>query len=40
VEVPAFWSDLYGYAWFVSFGAAFVSSLVLMKMFAPRPAVA
>jgi NCS1 family nucleobase:cation symporter-1 len=36
VEVPAFWSGLYAYAWFVSFGASFVSYLVLMKVFAPR----
>jgi NCS1 family nucleobase:cation symporter-1 len=33
VEVPAFWSDLYAYAWFVSFGVSFVSYLVLMKLF-------
>jgi NCS1 family nucleobase:cation symporter-1 len=42
VEVPAFWSRLYDYAWFVSFGASFVSYLVLMKLFSahlaePRP---
>jgi NCS1 family nucleobase:cation symporter-1 len=38
VEVPLFWSDLYAYAWFVSFGVSFVSYLVLMKMFSePRP---
>jgi NCS1 family nucleobase:cation symporter-1 len=35
-EVPAFWSELYTYAWFVSFGASFVSYLVLMKLFALR----
>jgi nucleobase:cation symporter-1, NCS1 family len=29
VEVPAFWSRLYDYAWFVSFGASFVSYLLL-----------
>ena len=40
VEVPAFWSELYAYAWFVSFGASFISYLVLMKVFAPRAAVA
>jgi NCS1 family nucleobase:cation symporter-1 len=40
VEVPAFWSRLYDYAWFVSFGASFVSYLVLMKVFAPRAAAA
>jgi nucleobase:cation symporter-1, NCS1 family len=38
VEVPEFWSGLYAYAWFVSFGASFVSYLVLMKVFAPRAA--
>jgi len=32
-EVPAFWTDLYAYAWFVSFGVSFVSYLVLMKIF-------
>jgi NCS1 family nucleobase:cation symporter-1 len=36
MEVPEFWSGLYAYAWFVSFGASFVSYLVLMKVFAPR----
>ena len=40
VEVPALWSDLYSYAWFVSFGTSFVSYLVLMKVFAPRAAAA
>jgi NCS1 family nucleobase:cation symporter-1 len=40
VAVPAFWSGLYAYAWFVSFGASFVSYLVLMKVFAPRAAAA
>jgi NCS1 family nucleobase:cation symporter-1 len=39
-DVAAFWSDLYAYAWFVSFGVSFVSYLVLMKVFAPRTAVA
>jgi nucleobase:cation symporter-1, NCS1 family len=38
VQVPAFWSALYAYAWFVSFGASFVSYLVLMKVFATRAA--
>jgi NCS1 family nucleobase:cation symporter-1 len=38
VEVHAFWSDLYAYAWFVSFGASFVSYLVLMKVFGMRAA--
>ena len=36
VEVPAFWSGLYYYAWFVSFGVSFVSYLVLMKVFGAR----
>jgi NCS1 family nucleobase:cation symporter-1 len=40
VEIPAFWSRLYDYAWFVSFGVSFVSYLVLMKVFAPRAAAA
>jgi NCS1 family nucleobase:cation symporter-1 len=40
VEVPEFWSHLYAYAWFVSFGASFVSYLVLMKVFAARAAAA
>jgi NCS1 family nucleobase:cation symporter-1 len=31
VNVPEFWSRLYDYAWFVSFGAAFVTYAVLMK---------
>jgi NCS1 family nucleobase:cation symporter-1 len=41
-DVPEFWSRLYDYAWFVSFGVSFVSYLVLMKLFSahltePRP---
>jgi len=35
-EVPEFWSRLYDYAWFVSFGASFLCYLVLMKLFGPR----
>jgi NCS1 family nucleobase:cation symporter-1 len=35
VEVGPFWSDLYHYAWFVSFGVSFFSYLVLTKLFAP-----
>jgi NCS1 family nucleobase:cation symporter-1 len=31
-EVPEFWSSLYSYAWFISFGTSFVSYLVLMKL--------
>ncbi|HMC12617.1 MAG TPA: cytosine permease, partial [Pirellulaceae bacterium] len=33
VHVSAFWSRLYDYAWFVSFGAALVSYVLLMKAF-------
>jgi NCS1 family nucleobase:cation symporter-1 len=40
VEVHEFWSHLYAYAWFISFGVAFVSYLVLMRVFAPRAAAA
>lgn len=36
IEVPAFWSRLYDYAWFVSFGVAFVSYVVLTMLFPPR----
>jgi NCS1 family nucleobase:cation symporter-1 len=38
VEVAPFWSALYQYAWFVSFGVSFGSYLVLMKVFATRAA--
>jgi NCS1 family nucleobase:cation symporter-1 len=31
IQVPEFWSNLYAYAWFVSFGVSFVTYLVLMK---------
>jgi cytosine/uracil/thiamine/allantoin permease len=31
IRVPEFWSNLYAYAWFVSFGVSFVTYLVLMK---------
>jgi nucleobase:cation symporter-1, NCS1 family len=34
-EVHSFWSDVYAYAWFVSFGASFVVHVVLTKAFAP-----
>ncbi len=34
-DVADFWSRLYDYAWFVSFGVAFVCYLVLMKAFGP-----
>jgi NCS1 family nucleobase:cation symporter-1 len=33
VRVAAFWSRLYDYAWFVSFGMALVSYVLLMKAF-------
>ena len=33
VDVPAFWADLYHYAWFISFGVSFVAYLVLMNLF-------
>jgi NCS1 family nucleobase:cation symporter-1 len=33
VEVPAIWIDIYHYAWFVSFGLAFCSYVILMKVF-------
>jgi NCS1 family nucleobase:cation symporter-1 len=36
VEVPEFWSDLYAYAWFVSFGVSFVSYYVTMMVFARK----
>jgi NCS1 family nucleobase:cation symporter-1 len=36
VEVPAFWSRLYDYAWFVSFGASFVCYVVLTKLLTRR----
>jgi NCS1 family nucleobase:cation symporter-1 len=39
-DVPAFWSELYADAWFVSFGTSFLSYLVLMKVLGPRPAAA
>ena len=31
LRVPALYGQLYNYAWFTSFGAAFVAYLVLMK---------
>ncbi len=36
-EVPEFWSELYAYAWFVSFGVSFVSYYVAMKLLGSRP---
>jgi cytosine/uracil/thiamine/allantoin permease len=38
--VPEFWSSLYSYAWFVSFGTSSVVYLVLMKLFAARATAA
>jgi len=32
-DVPAFWSELYTYAWFVSFALSFFTYLALMKVF-------
>jgi nucleobase:cation symporter-1, NCS1 family len=37
-EVPTFWAQLYDYAWFVSFGMALVTYIVLMKIFYTRGA--
>ncbi|MGE3239981.1 MAG: NCS1 family nucleobase:cation symporter-1 [Pirellulales bacterium] len=31
-SLPTFWSDLYNYAWFISFGISFVVYVVLMKL--------
>jgi NCS1 family nucleobase:cation symporter-1 len=38
VKVPDVWVEIYHYAWFVSFGLAFVSYIVLMKTFGLTPA--
>ena len=35
VHVSAVWSRLYDYAWFVSFGMALLTYVVLMKSFGP-----
>ena len=35
-RIPAFWGDLYSYAWFTSFGTAFVLYIVLMLCCGPR----
>jgi NCS1 family nucleobase:cation symporter-1 len=32
-DFPEIWSDLYHYAWFISFGVSFVTYLALMKLF-------
>jgi nucleobase:cation symporter-1, NCS1 family len=37
VEVPEISKRLYDYAWFVSFGAAFVTYVILTKLFRRRP---
>jgi nucleobase:cation symporter-1, NCS1 family len=34
LDVPEFWTHLYDYAWFVSFGVSFVCYLGMMKLFA------
>jgi NCS1 family nucleobase:cation symporter-1 len=34
--IPAFWSDLYHYAWFISFGVSFASYVILMCSFSNR----
>jgi NCS1 family nucleobase:cation symporter-1 len=39
-QAPVFWTDLYAYAWFVSFGVSFVCYLVLMGLFTTREATA
>ena len=31
-SLPQFWSDLYHYAWFISFGISFVVYIVLMSL--------
>jgi NCS1 family nucleobase:cation symporter-1 len=36
IAVHEFWSSLYVYAWFVSFGVSFVSYVVLMRLWGPR----
>lgn len=33
IKVPAIWTDLYHYAWFISFGISFVLYAVLMMLF-------
>jgi nucleobase:cation symporter-1, NCS1 family len=39
-HVADYWSRLYDYAWFVSFGLALVSYVMLMKLFGPAPSEA
>jgi NCS1 family nucleobase:cation symporter-1 len=33
IQLPAIWTDLYHYAWFISFGISFVLYVVLMALF-------
>jgi NCS1 family nucleobase:cation symporter-1 len=33
IQIPPIWTDLYHYAWFISFGISFVLYLVLMMVF-------
>jgi NCS1 family nucleobase:cation symporter-1 len=35
-SIPPIWSQLYAYAWFISFGISFVTYIVLMLMAGPR----
>jgi NCS1 family nucleobase:cation symporter-1 len=35
-SVPSFWTGVYSYAWFVSFGLSFVLYALLMKIHSPR----
>ncbi len=36
-SISPVWGDLYHYAWFISFGVAFVAYLILMNLFANKP---
>jgi NCS1 family nucleobase:cation symporter-1 len=35
-SISPFWSQLYSYAWFISFGISFVAYIVLMMVAGPR----
>jgi NCS1 family nucleobase:cation symporter-1 len=35
-SIPPLWSDLYHYAWFISFGVSFISYFILMRTFTNR----
>ena len=35
-SIPAFWCQLYSYAWFISFGISFAAYIVLMMVAGPR----